>query len=86
MKDKKGFAGVEIAIVIAIIALLFAIVRSLPSKPKSQTKTENGYEYQATTIEGCEYFVNRSYSGYYGLTHKGNCTNVIHRSEYENPR
>ena len=84
---KNGITGLEIAIVIAIIALLIAIIiGSLPSKPKSQTKTENGYEYQTTTIEGCEYFVNRSYSGHYGLTHKGNCTNVIHRSEYENPR
>jgi len=34
---------------------------------------------EQVTIEGCEYLKMRSYSGYFSLTHKGNCSNPIHK-------
>lgn len=30
-------------------------------------------------LQGCEYIVNETYMDYPVLTHKGNCTNSIHR-------
>ena len=34
-------------------------------------------EYNIVIIEGCEYF------RYYGLCHKGNCSNPIHKKEQQ---
>jgi len=83
MKNKNGFTEIGKVTAIFLIAILIIVIGTLSSKPNGQTKTETGYKYRTTTIEGCEYFVNRSYGTYYILTHKGNCTNVIHRSGYE---
>ncbi len=39
---------------------------------------ENGFDYKITIIDGCQYIEFHTY-GYPSVTHKGNCTNLIHK-------
>jgi hypothetical protein len=57
---------VEFLIIVAIIAIVVAIF--LTNKVTTQV------------IDGCEYIT--TYSGRHSMTHKGNCTNEIHRKRY----
>lgn len=39
-----------------------------------------GIEYRKVEVlEGCQYFACRTYAGSVVYTHKGNCTNALHR-------
>lgn len=62
---------------------------SIDSKETVQTNKQYYIEYDADTIgecricngitiDGCEYLVFHYYHNF-GITHKGNCTNTIHR-------
>lgn len=49
----------------------------------SGSKVEMDQSYTVVEIEGCEYiqisFMRGLQSGYYAITHKGNCKNPIHK-------
>lgn len=66
------------------LLMLFGLVLMLgcqeARKPAGERLTKDGYS--VIVIEGCEYIEVRYWlgldSGYYSLTHKGNCSNPIH--------
>jgi len=62
--------------ILALLVILFVFVAK-PKKP-SISEVEGT---RIVTIDGCEYIDNVSYVGYHVYTHKGNCTNSIHRQE-----
>lgn len=39
----------------------------------------SGLKYHVGEIDGCQYLFYRASYGYWEVTHKGNCTNSIHR-------
>jgi predicted transporter len=52
-------------------------------KDKKEIKTttaSNGSEFEVITIEGCEYLKFYTYGFSHVYTHKGNCTNIIHKN------
>ena len=58
----------EIVVVVLLICLLWAYFATRNSPTGNEV----------IVIENCEYLTFRTYYGYRGLTHKGNCTNIIH--------
>jgi prepilin-type N-terminal cleavage/methylation domain-containing protein len=95
-KHSKGFTLVEFIIILAIIGTVAAIAipnikRAMKNKeyrehhngqnpPVTKVVIPDG-KIEVVTIEGCEYFYQRTYYGYHVLTHKGNCKNPIHKYE-----
>ncbi len=59
-----------IFIIVLLLGLLIGAFAFLQKEPRLDCQTIN--------IEGCEYLQFVSYYGYKGITHKGNCTNLIH--------
>ena len=59
------------------IMLLFSMNQNqTPNKPHAEMDSIN-----IVTFDGCEYLYNRTAYGYEVLTHKGNCTNDVHRRQ-----
>lgn len=54
----------------------------VPTKPSAGSTVPLDEHYTVVVIEGCEYIQIHSMrgfqSGYYAITHKGNCKNPIH--------
>jgi len=48
-------------------------------RPKPNVVDTLGGAYYIVKIEDCEYIRFSSYGSNYGITHKGNCNNPIHR-------
>ncbi|AGH56736.1 hypothetical protein Phi19:2_gp072 [Cellulophaga phage phi19:2] len=59
----------------AFYILIVAV--SLFSCEGGETKTETTETYVTVIVEDCEYIF-KDGTGYKGMTHKGNCKNVIH--------
>lgn len=69
---------------VLIIVVIFALTLALACNPAptGEKTTDSGKGYSVKVIDGCEYievsFALGVQSGYYSLTHKGNCKNPIH--------
>ena len=63
----------NIVILTMLFIFLFSVYRELNKLPVEKTGP------LIEIYDGCEYIVNQSTHGYRGFSHKGNCTNVIHR-------
>jgi hypothetical protein len=84
MKDKiLDFVCLWLPWLLLGALLIFGVV--LFSNKIKGTRTEHKDGYSEITLDGCEY-IEVSYSlgwnsGYYSLTHKGNCPNPIHQCQ-----
>lgn len=67
--------GVVLAVTIFSILILLCMwgLYQIEEKRKAPPAT--------VIIEECEYLKNRGYNGYFALTHKGNCSNPIHKEK-----
>lgn len=59
---------VELAILVVIILVLAAVIQQVTTFQEVEV------------IDGCEYIVSPGAYGFSTKTHKGNCTNEIHRN------
>ena len=62
-------------ITVMFVALVALLLYTADNKPAS-SKIDG---VKIVVIDGCEYIDNMTYPGNSVYTHKGNCTNVIHR-------
>lgn len=73
MKNNKAFSLVEVLVVLAIVVILAALAASFNHENNS-----------IVVIDGCQYI--KTYTGGkfggFALTHKGNCTNVMHKNDH----
>ncbi len=74
--DDKGFWKFIGAALGGLVLLMFAIGYGI-----NNTNEKNTTNPTVVTIEGCEYFSLTQYYGYVTLTHKGNCSNPIHKNK-----
>lgn len=83
-------SGTMFFILLVIVSILFGIFiytlfQSRDREEKEHLKTvkyfntSNGIR-EIEVIDGCEYIANSGYNNYTIYTHKGNCTNVIHKN------
>lgn len=67
---------------LSILTLIACLLVACDTKVKSQKKIKTDNGYNIITIDSCEYievsYALGSRSGYYSITHKGNCKNKIH--------
>jgi hypothetical protein len=75
MNKNKSELGVIITLILLLVSLLVFVPMCSFVIPKVTNKVSG---VQITTIDGCEYIINRTYYGFNVYTHKGNCTNSIH--------
>ena len=70
---KKWF--VVLSPFVVIFAISWLILIAIDHMGKKRVR-----ESQVIVMDGCEYFMCRHIWSYYSLTHKGNCTNALHRA------
>ncbi len=83
---KRAFTMIEFRIVVSAVALLCAILAAIVIPLSHEKRTaptpvpspKKQIEYSVVLIDGCEYIQWTSSYQYLNVTHKGNCTNVIH--------
>lgn len=73
--DDWLFSGVLLVTVGFIIWIILAVIKEEP-KPH---RTETGINYAVVVIDGCQYLQFKT-DFYDAITHKGNCTNAIHKT------
>jgi hypothetical protein len=61
-----------------IICVSWGVCTILRPSPR---KAYTDIDHRVTLIDGCEYIVTTTYMNHETLTHKGNCTNMIHRAK-----
>ena len=66
-----------------LIVILFASCTTPNGKEKvtEDNNTKPRYDYRVVIIDKCEYI--EVADGYYSLTHKGDCNNLIHPERIE---
>lgn len=74
---RKAFTLIELMIVVAIISVFVSIIVFNLNKNKNTYKVDG---QKVKVVDGCEYFVTHGESFNDTLSHKGNCTNEIHRT------
>lgn len=57
------------------------IVRN-PTNSYPTVTSEFGGTYIVVVIDGCQYLASQTYAGHYVVSHKGNCTNIIHKTNF----
>ena len=69
-----------------ILSIIFLIIfcsctnnQSNENSTTITTQADGVGELTVVKIDGCEYFQNYTRDGHYVYTHKGNCTNPIHK-------
>lgn len=65
-----------IFVIIGLIGLLFLVASYSGRRNTRLIQTPH-----IEIIDGCQYLQFPTYYGYYTYTHRGNCTNQIHRSK-----
>ena len=65
-----GFSCVGL-VIFSIVGIVYLVSQ------ENKVKSKEGFIYRLYIIEGCQYI---SY-GSGGITHKGNCTNSIHKTK-----
>lgn len=66
----------KISIVLDTLFIVGLLLISCNKSP--ELKQEEDFSFPIITSEGCEYFKEQTYAGYYIYIHKGNCKNPIH--------
>ena len=61
-----------------LLAFLMCLLSGCHDDSTVTTTNPSGFAYTIINIEGCEYLKYWTYC-YWSITHKGNCTNIIHQ-------
>lgn len=55
--------------------VVLGVITNVAQSPRALEQIQAPPSAQEFVYDGCEYI---TFAGYHGVTHKGNCTNVVH--------
>lgn len=67
------------AVLLALAAVVLLLTGCKPPGIQEDISTKPEGAYRVVVLDGCEYLEGETYRSYYSLTHKGNCSNPVHR-------
>jgi hypothetical protein len=77
----NNLTATVVIVLLAAAAIGTALVAGLGAEQRGIEARRNAVEYPVVVIGGCEYLQYKTHYKHFGITHKGNCTNEVHKGK-----